>query len=327
MAFIRPSSLQLAEQCSLSPWLSNRYPEETGYIRKGSGVDTDISGALEHGTEPTTPAGKILIAWVRQRFSAEARFWVQRKVSLFDPVSGELITEGTPDLLVLDGARLYVVDWKSIGQLYQGYLKKPDDNLQQQAYLVAAGMELEATEGQIILACFEDKKITPIEGKVLQAEDWWPLIDRINAIPPIDFDGPAPMAVKGEHCDSCYQKMHCSAYLLPAMREMPEALVPFTEGRALALTQEQAVAGLAWLEQAEAAVKTAGKVMKLVESQLETYATTTGGIEHEGKVWGPIPVTGKRSGPTLGELEELGLTNLIKTGKAGVKFDWRKKVA
>lgn len=323
--FIRPSSLQLAEKCQRSPWLANRYPEEDDTTRRGSSVDADISGALMAGREPETTAGKLLIAWLRTRFSEAAQFWVQRKVSMFDPISGELITEGTPDLIVVDGKRVYIVDWKTKGQMWAGHLKAPDDNLQQQAYLVAAGMELGADDGQIILACFDDKSVMPIEGHVLPGEAWWPLIDRIKAVPPVDFDGPQPMAIKGEHCDSCWQKQHCSAYLLPAMQEMPTALVPFSEGKGeLALTLEQAKEGLAWLEQADEAISRAEKVRKIVRGQLETFATNHGPIEHEGKVWGPIPASGKRRGPTLDELEELGLKNLIKQGEPGVKFDWKK---
>lgn len=327
MAFIRPSSLQLAEKCQRSPWLANRYPEENDNTRHGSAVDADISAALQDGETPKTKEGLLLLDWIRGRFTEDAQYFVQRKVSLFDPVSGELITEGTPDLLVVDGKRLYIVDWKTKGQMFAGHLKRPDDNLQQQAYLVAAGMEIGSEEGQIILACFDEKSVIAIEGAVLPGEAWWPLLDRIKAVPPVDFDGPEPMAIKGEHCDGCYQKQHCSAYLLPAMREMPEALVPFSESRAVALTLDQAKEGLAWLAQAEEAISRAKKVKEVVQGQLETFVTAAGPIEHEGMVWGPIPTTGKRSGPTLTELEDLGLTNLIRSGKPGVKYDWKKKVA
>lgn len=324
MPFIRPSSLQIAESCSRSPWLANRYPEDTEAARKGTAVDADVSAALVAGDEPKTTEGRLLVDWLRGRFGDEAVYYVQRKVTLVDPVTGEVITEGTPDLLVIVGRRLHVVDWKTIGQWYAGHLRPPEDNLQQQAYGVAGAMELELEEFQIILATFDAKRVTPIEGPVWAGESWWPLLERIKLVPPVDFEGPEPPAIKGEHCDSCYQKQHCSAYLLPGMQELPTALVPFSETRKVALTHDQAVAGLEWLEQADEAIDRAKKVRTLVEGQLRTYADTVGPIAVGDKEWGPIPKNGNRTGPTLGELEEMGLSNLIKPGKPGVKYDWKK---
>jgi hypothetical protein len=322
--FIRPSSLQIAEDCSRAPWLANRYREQNAAMRYGSDVDADVSTALAGGGEPQTKPGAELIAWVRRRFSSQAQYVIQRKVRLLDPSTGERITEGTPDLLVLTGQRLTVVDWKSRGQLYGGKLAMPAENMQQQAYGVAAAMEFGADEIQVILACFDDHGITPIEGEVIAAADWWPLIDRIKNVPPVDFDGPEPPATKGEHCDRCYQKLHCSAYLLPAMGGLPTQLVPFSEARTAALTLEDARAGLEWVEQADQAILRAKKVRDLVVKQLQTLTVTAGPIRLGDLEWGPIPTAGKRSGLSVADLEELGLTNLIKPATPGVKFDWKK---
>lgn len=324
---VRPSSLQIAEKCNRAPWLGQRYNEENDAQRHGSTVDADVSLVLVEGGEPKTKEGAALIAWVRQRFGAGVKFYVQHGVRLVDPVTGDTLTEGTPDLLVLiEGKtrRLVVVDWKKKGQFYAGHLEMPDNNLQQMAYAVAAGMEFEADEVQIILACFDERGILPIEGESLEGGKWWPLIDRIKAVPHVDLDGPEPQATKGEHCDGCYQKLHCSAYLMPAMGDVPVALVPFTEGGGGLATHEQALAGLEWLDRANDAIKKAKKVVDLVEGQVQTFATLNGPIRQGNKEWGPIPTAGKRSGPKLEELEEMGLTNLIKAGKPGVKFDWKK---
>lgn len=323
MAFIRPSSLQLAEKCQRAPWLAHRYPEENERTQLGKAVDDDISGALLEGREPVTPEGVLLIAWLRSRFGPEARYWIQRKVQLFDPETGELITKGTPDLLVLVGRRLYIVDWKTKGQMFAGHLAPPENNVQQQAYLVAAGMEFDAEEAQIILACFDLKGVTPLPGPVLPASEWWPFIHRIKAVPHIDFEGPAPVAVMGEHCGSCYQKGHCTAYLLPAMSETPQELVPFTEGQGLT-SPEQVLAALEWLERADSALSAAKRIRELVIDQVNTFVRVNGPIRKEDLEYGPVPSNGARKGPTIGELEELGLTNLIKPGKPGVKFTWHK---
>jgi hypothetical protein len=321
---VRPSGLQIAEKCSRGPWLSHRYPEENPATRHGKAVDDDVSRVLLEGGEATTKEGAALAAWVRNRFASTAKFFIQHKVQLVDPVTGELITEGTPDLLVLDGNRLVDVDWKKKGQLYAGYLEMPDNNLQQMAYAVGAGMEFNVEEVQIILACFDDKGITPIEGPVLEGSSWWPLIDRIKAIPHVDLEGAEPQANKGDHCDGCYQKMHCSAYLLPAMLEkVPVELVPFAEP-GTGLTSQEVLAALEWLELADAAIKRAKALRDLCEGQVETFARIHGPVRKGDKEWGPSPSNGQRRGPTLGELEAQGLGHLIKPGTPGVKFGWKK---
>jgi hypothetical protein len=321
---VRPSGLQIAEKCSRGPWLSHRYPEENPAIRHGKAVDDDVSRVLVEGGDASTKEGAALAAWVRRRFAPTAKFFIQHKVQLMDPITGELITEGTPDLLVLDGNRVIDVDWKKKGQLYAGYLEMPDNNLQQMAYAVAAGMEFNVEEVQIILACFDDKGITPIEGPVLEGSSWWPLIDRIKAIPHVDLEGAEPQATKGDHCDSCYQRMHCSAYLLPAtLEKVPVALAPFAEP-GTGLTTDEARAALDWVDMAEAAIKRAKEIRDLAVGQLETFTRINGPIRRGDKEWGPIPTNGKRTGPKFEELEAQGLGHLIKPGKPGVKFDWRK---
>jgi len=322
---VRPSSQHLAEKCKRAPYLSAKFVEKDARTEHGTSVDGEATAALTGGPEPASIEGRKIMEWLRKTFPAEAEYFVQRKVRLLDPVTGELLTEGTPDLVVLIRSlnKIFVVDWKTIGQWFAGHLPAPDENPQQFSYMVAAGMELGATEGQIILALFDDRGVDPKPSKVYPAEAWWPHIERVRAIEPIDLDGPEPEATKGEHCGSCYQKHHCSAYLLPAIKDVPVALEPFIgEGRAL--TQEEAVAALAWVVRAEEAVKVAGKVIGQVVKQLETYATLNGPIRDGDREWGPSAKTGNRRGPSVKELEELGLTQLIKPGKAGIEFDWKK---
>jgi hypothetical protein len=320
---VRPSGLQIAEKCSRAPWLAHRYPEGNDNTRKGKEVDDDVSRALLEGAEPKTREGALLVAWVRKRFTPAAQFFIQRKVRLVDPVTGELITEGTPDLLVLDVGMLFDVDWKKIGQLYAGRLEMPDNNLQQMAYAIAAGLELGVEKVQIILACFGERDITPIEGAALEGDAWWPLIERIKAVPHVDLEGPEPEAQKGEHCDGCYQRIHCAAHLLPAMGKMPVELVPFAEP-GTGLTANEALAALDWLDCARAAIKRAKEIESLVEGQVQTFVRVNGPIRRGGEEFAMTPANGQRRGPTLAELEEMGLAHLIKPGKPGVKFGWKK---
>lgn len=324
---VRPSGLQIAEKCSRAPWLAARYPEGNEATRFGNAIDADVSAALVEGGEASTKEGRALVAWVRSRFPQGAKFFVHRKVTLTDPVTGETLTEGTTDLVVLVGTALFIVDWKKKGQLFAGRLPMPDNNLQQMAYLLAAGMEFEAEAAKIILACFDDTGVTPIEGDWLEPAAWWPLLERVKAVPQVDFEGPEPEANQGPHCDGCYQRRHCTAYLLPAMAETPVALVPFAEP-GTGLTANEAVQALDWLDKAYLAIKRATDVMKLVEGQVETFVTLHGPVRRGDKEYASIPTNGSRRGPTLGELEALGLGHLIKPGNPSVKFDWRKaKVA
>jgi hypothetical protein len=331
----RPSAYQIAEACARSAWLSHHYPEENAATKHGSAKDELVSKALAGGPEPALVEieARAIIVWVRKEFPKDARFYVQHRVTLVDPMTGETITSGTPDLLVTyrtsaGRLRLVVIDWKSIGQLYAGHLAAPDDNLQQLIYMVAAGMELAVDEAQIILVCFDATKLKLIEGEVHDQEAWWPFLERIKAVQPIDMEGPQPKASKGDHCGRCYQKLHCNAYLLPAPAEgiqLPKALAPLIEDTAnRELSAESAAAALEWLEGAWDVLERAIKLTKQVESQLATYVQTRGPIVVGDRTWGPIPDNGKRAGASVAELEARGLHDLIKPAKPSVKFDWRK---
>lgn len=326
----RPSSLQIAKDCLRAPWLGNKYPQSTQATQYGSAVDAAISEAINDGVVPAEPMALVLWTWLSSLFPADATYYVQRKVTLYDPNTGDVITAGTPDLLVvyaLEGRRiLVVVDWKTIGQFWAGYLAQPDENLQQLTYMVAAGMEFGADETRVVIALYDVNRIKPLESKVYRATDWWPVIDLIKSVPAVEMDGPEPEARMGGHCDKCWQRQHCSAYLMPAIKDVPVALAPFVEGGA-ELTDETAAAGVLWLDRAYDAIKRAKKVADQVEGQLGAYALKRGGAIRVGedRLWGANSKPGSRRGPTLDELEQMGLGHLIKPGKPSVAFDWKKE--
>ncbi|MGH9252774.1 MAG: hypothetical protein ACRD0W_25150, partial [Acidimicrobiales bacterium] len=282
----RPSSLQLAELCPRAPWLSHKYKEGNQLTVEGSTVDKEAGIALAGGPEPERPEAIALVAWARKMFAIGAEFYVQRRVELTDPITGEVITGGTPDLIVHVPMfrKLYIVDWKKKGQWYAGHLAEPNKNLQQLTYGVAAGTEFRVDSFQIVLALFDEQgNVDPQESEPFPEDTWWGVIDRVKATPDFKPDEPEPAAIKGKHCNACYGRLHCSAYLLPAMSEAPVELVPFTEAGGGELTNDQAVAGLEWVERAKAAIKTANEVTKKVEEQLEAYALQLGPIRSGDK--------------------------------------------
>lgn len=341
---IRPSSQATGEKCRRASWLSIRHQESDADKERGDTADAYVSIALMGGDEPPPDATEAiaLLAWVREFFPKDAQFFVQKPIALVDPRTGETLSKGKPDLLVLytlnGRKRLVVVDWKTIGQLFAGYLAPPDDSIQQLNYMVAGGLELGADEGQVILVAFDAKRVKPIIGSAIPVEEWWPIIDRIAAVPQVDPEGPEPAASKGKHCETCWQRGKCSAYLLPAFEanQIPAALSPFT-GAGRLLTDADALSALEWLEDARSVVSKAKKVMDVVQGHLEAYANTHGPIQRGDEAWGPIETPGRRSGLKLEDLErleEMGIgqtiaaalkrPSLIMQGEPGVKYDWRK---
>lgn len=322
---VRPSALQIAEKCDRAPYLGHKYKQGNANTEHGKGVDGEASADLSGGPAATDPEARAIVDWVRTTWPIGAEFYVQRKIKLVDPVTGEVLREGTADLIINVPMyrKVWVVDFKSKGQWWSGYLAKPDDNLQQHCYGMGAAMEFGADEYEIVLALFDGRGVDPQHSQAFPAASWWPMLERLKAIKPFDPDGPEPEATIGDHCDHCWQRMHCSAHLLPAMAEVPVALVPFTEGGG-ELTPERALAALDWIDRADDAIKKAKRVRDLVEAQVDTFVRLNGPVRRGDKEYGPVPTNGKRSGPTVAELEKAGLQHLIKDGDPGVAFKWRK---
>jgi hypothetical protein len=331
---VRPSSYAIAELCGLAPYLSTKHPESTARTAHGSAVDGQVSRALAAGElvmkpgEELLPESEQILKWVRATFVADAEFFVQRRVELHDPATGELVTAGTPDLLVLlrHQRRIVVVDWKSIGQMWAGHLPPPRQNMQQLIYGVAACLQLSADLGieidsfKIYLACFDKDGVRPQMSDEIPQDEWWEILDRVKAVPLVDLDAPAPEASRGDHCVHCYQRHHCPAYLLPEKPDMPVALVPFShEGE---LTPDVAAAGLAWLDLADMAIKRAKELRDMVEESINAFTVQHGPIVVGDRQYGPKERRGSRRGPTLAELEAGGHADMIKPPKVSITYDW-----
>jgi hypothetical protein len=316
---IRPSALALAEICGYSALLGERHAAEGDEAKAaGNAFDAEVGAALcEEGGDLVDPAAQAAVVWVRTSFP-HAQLFVQRRVRLEDPETGETLTEGTTDLLAVDGNALAIVDWKKIHQIWTGYVN-PYDHLQSKVYLAAAMLELGADAGQQFVVGFDERKIYPYPGPILHQPHVWQVIDRVRAIqarPRTPFTGP--------HCQRCWQRTHCDARMLPAViGRVPVALQPFIVGTGVALTADNAPAALEWLQDADGAITIAEEIRERVVEQLKAYAAEHGPITTaDGRRWGPAPTNGKRSGPSLAELEAKGLTELIRPGRPGTRWGW-----
>jgi hypothetical protein len=332
---VRPSSFHLAKKCKRAPWLSTKFPEGNTATEAGLKPDAQVSRGLQSDEglvlwegEELLPETEQILKWVRRTFLADAEFFVQRRVELRDPSTGELLTAGTPDLVVLlrDQRRIVIVDWKSIGQMWAGHLPPPDQNMQQLIYGVAASLELSAELGveidsfKVYLACFDKDGVREQASGEKHQQDWWDIIDQVKAMPLVDLDAPEPEAFRGDHCVHCYQRHHCSAYLLPERPDMPVALVPFAQPGEL--TPDAAAAGLAWLDLADMAIKRAKELRDIVEDNINAFTALHGPVVVGDRQYGPREKRGSRRGPTLGELEAGGHADMIKPPKVSIVYDW-----
>jgi len=339
---VRPSSLALAESCSLAPFLSTIYPESHENTRKGSAVDKQASIVLsciavgDMNNLPTEedllPETAKILDWLEQNYPLEQWEWhVQEKVTLLDPETGEMLTAGTPDLMCLHRTepRFVDVDWKSRGQRWAGHLKGPEENLQQLAYVTAAWLKYAATRkierSKIILAFWDDSGVYPEESPDITEDMLTPIVVRVRAVPPIDIAGPRPEASVGGHCDHCYQRMHCHAHLLPpAVATQAGLSAAFGEMFEQALTKDDVVKALSWLEGAKRVLSEAKKIVELIEGNVDVFVTQNGPVTVEAMTYGPVLAKGKRAGATVKTLEAEGLTRLIRQGDDKVTCKWYK---
>ena len=344
---VRPSSLALARICKRAPWLSVKYPASHDVTRFGSAVDKQVSVVLscisvgDMANLPTEedllPETAKILDWLERNYPIEQWIWhIQEKVALYDPETGELLTDGTPDLVCLHRTEpvFVVIDWKKSGQMYSGHLQKPDENDQQLAYLTAFWLAIVATRkierAKIILACFDDRGVTPLESgtpeKPWITEDrLTAVVEAIRAVPPVDVDGQQPVAAVGEHCLHCWTRMHCSEHLLPVAVATQAGLpAPFAEFTDAPMAVETAVKALSWLESAKRVLSEAKKIVELVEENVDTFVMQNGPVTVEAMTYGPVLAKGKRAGATVKTLEAEGLTRLIRQGDDKVTCKWYK---
>ena len=62
----------------------------------------------------------------------------------------------------------------------------------------------------------------------------------------------------------------------------------------------------------------------MAEELVRAHVRGGGTVEADGKVYAPSMVAGRRSGPTVKELEAEGLAHLIRDGKPSERWGWRR---
>lgn len=307
---IRPSSLGLAEKCSHFVDLAEKYPETSEAAERGNVVDEEISAALS-GKAPPSDADAIACT---NLFGGEilppnnAAVSLHEKVILYDPDTGETLTEGTPDVQILYGRLVITVDWKKREQYYSGYLSDPDDNLQLHSYSLAKAFAAGATSYQNIIVIFGDGKAEAVEGRVFVIHEWNPILDRIRKVQAKERT-PSP----GAHCANCWQRWVCGSY-----RERAKL--------GLTLLGDGTISGPLSDEQAALLVERATAVKQAAELALDlakAHQRGGGHIVKDGKQYVPTVCQGRETG-NVEMLRADGLTKYIKKGASFDRWGWRR---
>lgn len=214
---IRPSSLQIARHCDLAPVLSERFPATSDAMSRGSLVDAQVTAWVKDGTAPTDVDSRACVEWLASEFDpTEWELRAQEKVALV--VDGQLVTEGTPDIVASCLARTIIVDLKKREQWDSGRLTEPDDNLQLHAYALAHGGPY-----QTCLLLFGNGKVEPIWSEPYDGDRAPILAEVIAAARRKDN----PRGTSGTHCGQCYPRIHCPHWAQLAVdgatvRKLPE---------------------------------------------------------------------------------------------------------
>lgn len=300
---IRPSLLPLAEKCGHAVELAEKYPQ--GSTASEDGKEWHRLAAMPDFQLPLPIAN--LTGW-NERLA-------EHRVKLLDLDGGEVITEGTADLLLVGPDSVTVIDYKTGDPS-----RVPDarNNLQVLAYGLAAARE--ARKPRFRAGCYFTQGEFLDLGDWIDEADYSALEQRIKKAVSADRSLP----IVGQHCDSmCYRRSYCRAFLLPATQEPSQMLAILAEPGDL--TQGKARAAL----HLKGALKAVSDVL---DARLRDFARQFGGIEEDGKVWGPVIMPGRRS-ISLEDVESsdqrlysaLDDAGLIKAGKSFETFRWTKK--
>lgn len=303
---IRPSALPIAQSCGLAPVLAEKHRESGIAAEDGAEIHAEIAAWLRHRTNFQSPVVRALFrAWMPP--PRDVLLWPEKLLTLSDVETGEVITEGTADLVLhdVDAEFVEVIDWKT-GRAE--FVEPAATNLQIAAYGLAAAFELGARSFQASLCFLAEEGPTWDRGPVVTEAEYGPLLANLRKIA-----SRPPEPVVGPHCDRCWQARHCPAFMLPA-HEGPSALAPFTAPGGL--TVDNAPRALAVVSALREAVEVA-------EVQLKSLARETGGILVDGKVWGPQPRNGRRS-VSVEDVIAAGREDLVRAGKPYEVFGWRK---
>lgn len=306
---VRPSSLNLARFCALSPVLSERFGHRNEATERGNDVDAQVTAELVDGVVAHDRDARAVLGWIADNLAGASELRAQQGVRLLDPDTGGLLTEGTPDLVAVSGDAVTVIDYKKREQMLAGRLATPDDNLQLHAYALAEVMRLDARAYVVTLLLFGDGEAEALSSEVYTPETWGPVLGAIRRIQ--DQQEENPRATTGAHCLACYPRAHCPAWLLPAA---PAELEPLTKpGGLTAENRGRALLATIALEELAAKAKEA----------LKADVAANGPIVVGDRKWAPVVMPG-RAGVDTKALERDGL--LEKYTRKGRPFEQHRWV-
>jgi hypothetical protein len=311
--YVRPSSLNHAENCAYFIELAQRFPETSLYAARGNDVDAQNTAAILRGVE-TKDRDAIACIKALQALNLEGEIHAQEKVSLVDPDSGSVLTEGTPDVQVVGPQLVTTVDWKKREQQFAGYLADPDENLQLHAYSLATALARGVGSYQNVLILFGGGRAEAVHSQVYPIPRWLPFLERIRAV---QWKPRTP--TPGAHCANCWQRWVCSSYRERA--KLALTLLPAGEMEGLGpLTDEQAALLVERAEQVKAAVNLALDLAKAHHR--------AGGVIRaaNGKAYLPTVCSGRKTAD-LEALEADGLTKYIREGESYERWTWKKDPA
>jgi hypothetical protein len=310
---IRPSSLSLAESCTYFVKLQEKFPETSEYANRGNVVDDQNTAHLLGKAEANDPDALACIsklADIKDSIVSPGRFlYVQEKVQLFDPDTGNLLVEGTPDVQIgSERKTLYTVDWKKREQYYAGYLPPPDQNLQLHAYSVARCLSSSYESYQNIIILFGDGEAEAVGSEIYSLAESVPFIERIRKIQEKPMT-PTP----GAHCHNCYQRWVCDSYRERAKLAM--TLLRDTELTGT-ITDEQAA-------QLAHASKVAADASKLAKELAQAHYRSGGVVALDGKRYVPVLCQG-RATADVDRLRKDGMDKYIRKGEQYERWLWKK---
>jgi hypothetical protein len=306
---LRFSSLPIVRYCGYADTIGREYPESSGAAEGGTNAHSRLEEAvrlLNAGEDPGDEFRSMLYC-LKPYTAIESEI---EAPSIMDVDSGEPMTKpGRADIvLTYDDNSLAIGDYKN-GQA--GRVDPASDNLQVNGYGVALAI-LRGVKRYRPFIYFREGGFD--WGDWVEEEQFGEVVGRIRAAWMRDRSRP----VVGQHCDKCFSRKHCYAFMLPA-HEGESALVPFTTPGGL--TRDNAPQALRVVQAMKAAVEVA-------EARLKDLAREIGGIEEDGKRWAPVTYPGRRSISVsaveeAGMLPELEAKGLVSAGRPYEAFGWR----
>lgn len=308
---IRPSALGRAALCGLVPILAELYPESSAHSESGEEIHRQIRAALSGGSlEQLSPQAAAAVALITSVIAdiPDVEVHIEYPLALRDPENGELLSEGTGDIVLVFPDEVIALDWKT-GR--QADLAHPNDNIQIKTYATAAALEFDKPRARGVLVRFPEGA----DPVVLTSEpyDLWAVLDEVRAISRI-----GPEARPGQHCMSCFQRHVC-----PSWRERAATGMELLSRARQAENTPENLSSEAAVELLQA-IKAVREAADAAESLVRAAVMSGLRVEANGQVYERGMVQGRRSGPSVQDLETLGLTHLIRPGRPYEQWRWRR---